>query len=249
MTHTHAWPSREKWEADERRHALYTIQYGLDSWDYGSSRPYFTVVEQDEVEALAPEAIKTIRRTCGRIERELRRAHPGAGALACGIHPDEPDDPRTRPAGQCRNLTWWRSKPELVQRFKDAVDALTGAARDAYDDLGYLSDVRSALRRHPFDDPRLPFGCALKVNGTDSITWDWERRWPTRHALPTSLEIERLRALNDQALDRWYEKNREMGRHILADLDSGVRWQRELEHRARMEEYFARGPIVEVIRP
>jgi hypothetical protein len=249
MTRTHTWPPREEWEAQERRHALYTIQYGLFSWDFGSSRPAFTTAEQEKVDALAPEAIKMIRRTCSRIERALRQAHPEAGALAHGIHPDEPDDPRHRGTGRCRNITWWHSKPELVRRFKHAVDALTGEARDAYDDLDYLSDVRSALRRGPFDDPRLPAGCAMEVGGTDSITWDWERRWPTRHPLPAAPEVERLRALNDEAVGRWFEENREMGRLILADLDSGVRWQRELEHRARLEEWFARGPIVEVIRP
>jgi hypothetical protein len=243
-TNTRTWPTREQWEADERRHAEYTIEYGINSWDFGSTRAVFTIVEQDEVEALAPEAIKTIRRACSRIERDLRQTHPDAAALARGPQEANLEERRATP-GACR-----ANYPTAADtdRWYDAVDALTGTDRDAYDVLRYLSHVRIDLRRYPFDDPRPPRGCAIHVNGTDPFTWDWERSWPPRYALPTSPEIERLRELNDQAVERWHESNREMGRHILADLDSGVRWQRELEHRAKVEEYFRNGPVIHRVR-
>jgi hypothetical protein len=80
--------------------------------------------------------------------------------------------------------------------------------------------------------------------------WRFEQYWPEQFGRPTSPELDRLREINAVAVERSRARYREMGRQILADLDSGVRWQQELEHRAYMEEhYYGRGPIVEVIRP
>lgn len=42
------WPSREDWEADERARAEFTIEHGVNGWDYdGGSQPTFTIKEWD----------------------------------------------------------------------------------------------------------------------------------------------------------------------------------------------------------
>ncbi len=78
--------------------------------------------------------------------------------------------------------------------------------------------------------------------------YGYDADWPRRRERPASPELSRLRVLNNQALERFHTKNREMGRRILADLDSGVRWQRELKRRTEVEEYLRNGPVIHRVR-
>jgi hypothetical protein len=224
MTDTRTWPTREKWEADERARAEHTIEHGINGWDYGANRPQWTDDERAEVEQLAPVVIAMIRRTIGRIERTLRREHPQAGLLARGI-----ERPYTRDA---------------FHRYNADVDALTDDERKALDTLGVLDDIRRCLRRNTtyLDDPDL-FECPTDHG------WQLDRRWPEQYDRPQSAELDRLRELNAQAVERSHAEHRERGRHILADLDSGAAWQRQLEHRARIEEWRRNGPVIHVIGP
>jgi hypothetical protein len=123
MTDSHTWPSREKWEADERARAEHTIEHGINVWDYGAGELHWSDEERAEVEALAPQAIKAIRRACGRAERSLREQYPAAGELA-------KQDART---------------VEDVRRKNNAIDALDDAARETVYTLWRLQDVRSSL--------------------------------------------------------------------------------------------------------
>jgi hypothetical protein len=187
--------------------------------------------------ALAPEVIKTIRRSCSRIERQLRQQHPQAAALARG--PEEKDlQERRKITGACHanHIT-----AADIDRWQAAVETLTGEARRSYDDLVCLKDIRRSLQRNrgwrdEFDEPT-------------ACQWEFDTIWPRGYDRPTSPELDRLRALNHQAVERFHAHYREWGRGILADLDSGVRWQRELKRRAELEEYFRNGPVMHGIRP
>lgn len=69
-------------------------------------------------------------------------------------------------------------------------------------------------------------------------------RWPEGYARPSSPEIDRINALVTQAEERHREANREHGRRQLAEVNAPDAWERELERRAEIENYFRRGGIV-----
>lgn len=119
MSRVTDWPTREEYETDRRRHAAHMIEHGVDDKDERS----FTAEERAKAERLAPEAIKVVRRSCGRIERQLRREHPEVVWLL------KPDTARY-----------------LSGEFDAALDALSTPARAAFLALSQLSDVRRTLR-------------------------------------------------------------------------------------------------------
>jgi hypothetical protein len=197
--------TREEWEDGQRRHAEHLIQHGV-GYEF---EPAYTDEERREVESLKPEAVKVIRRACGRIERELRSRYPAAATAARGI-----EGPITE---------------ESIDRLYKAVDALTGADRNAYDDLQRLRGVRERIRRGVVG--RL--GCRR-----------WDIAWPERGEKPTCPELDRLDAIAEQAVQRHLDENRARGRQLLADLESGAAWERELKHRADIEEWRRCGPVM-----
>lgn len=232
MTDTRTWPTREEWEANERARAEWTIEHGEDRWDYeGKDDLWWSDDERAEVKRLAPIVIAMIRRTASRVERAIRCEHPQAGVLARGI------------TGRPITL-------EALHRHQAAVDALDDANRSALDALWALEDIRRDLHTS-----RGTARCAANPDRFECPTerdvcgWTFERRWPDGYDQPQSAELDRLRELNHRAVERSRAKYREMGRRILADLDSGVRWQRELERRAQVDEYFRNGLVIHVIRP
>jgi hypothetical protein len=185
-TTTRTWPTREEWETRERALAESMIETGHDYWD-DSDGPRFSEAERAEVDKLAPEAIKVIRRTCGRIERSLRSQHPLAGELAKGITE--------------RSITM-----EAIHRLDAAIDALSGADRDAYDTLSRVGYIRRTLNKSwgygPFDRPSISLREYIRYESLFS-----DSRCP---------QLDRLRQLNDEAVARWREGNRARGRKLLA---------------------------------
>jgi hypothetical protein len=225
MTTTHTWPTREKWEAEQRRYAESVIEVGDDYWNELDC-PQWSDDERTEIEHLAPVVIAMIRRTVGRIERQLRREHPQAGILARGITE--------------RPITM-----EAIDRHRAAIDALAGDERKAFWTLDRLGDVRTRLHHQRavyHGNPDL-FECPTER------PWEFERIWPDGHDAPASPELDRLREMNTAAVERWHEGNRAMARRWLDDLSSGAAWQHELERRAQVEEYLRNGPVIHVIRP
>lgn len=69
------------------------------------------------------------------------------------------------------------------------------------------------------------------------------RNWPADFPRPSSPEIDRMTALVDQASHRHRERNRDQGRRRLEALNAPDAWQKELDRRADIEDYFRRGPI------
>jgi hypothetical protein len=204
----YVWPTHEQWEDSLSKHALHMIEHGegySDDWD-----PRFTTEERAEVDALVPEVVKVIRRACGRIERQLRNEHPDVAAIL-------------RAKG--------KSLAEIRQ-LSAAVDGLTGAARDAFDDLGHLGSVRSELSRLKYIEP-------------DHAAYVLYH-WPSRFERPTCKELDRWRHLSEQAVQRHKDGNRAMGHRLLVNLESGAAWEEQLKHRARCAEYFRRGPVVNI---
>jgi hypothetical protein len=221
MTHTPNWPTRKDWEANQRSRAALSIEKGVDAWDFGRGSPTFDEAERAEVESLAPKAIAAIRRACGQVEKVLRREQPYAANLARGW--------------QKRSETTWR-------QYLADIDALTGAALDAYHDLSGISNVRQSLHRPTGtgiygDHPDL-FDCPTRYG------WTFEERWPQRFKLPNSPELDRIRQINDQAVARNAEGHREHGWKVLAELDSGKAWEAQLEWRAHHEEWLRNGPAI-----
>jgi hypothetical protein len=206
MTNTRTRPTREEWEAEQRRIAESMIEHGHSHRDDNDPGPTSTFAQSDEIERLRPGIIKTVRAACGRIERQLRREHPDAAELA-------------KPKGYSH------------ERY----EALSPAAHDALDDIWSLRRVRDRLSNSGWYANEFLIG--------------WDSDWPSRYDRPTSPEIKRFLKVRAQTVAQWREKNRERGRRILAGLDSGVGWQRELESRVHVEEFLARGPVVHVIRP
>lgn len=225
----HTWPTREEFEADWRRRAEYAVEDGGCPWpvDWPDGVPHFNAEERAEVETLAPVIVKLIRRECGRVERRLRADHPDIAALARGVHPDEPDNPR------------WTRQPDyesyerMADRFSAAIDALTGDAAAAYHTLMRLDHLRRRLSKDryysPFDYP------------DDRYPW---QPWPQGYEEPSSPELDRLYAITDAAIRRDQDKWRAEGRRMLDDLDSGAAWQTELERRADVDEYLRNGPAI-----
>ena len=239
MTNTYTWPTREKWEAEQRRHAEALIETGCNHWD-DLDWPTWSEDERAEAKELAPGVIAMIRRTCGRVERAMRQRYPEVAALARG--PREADlDERQATSGACRHNY---PTTEDIDRWYAAVDALEGDDRDTFEALTRLRDIRRSLRRRRnvySDNPD------LFERPTEAVwTFDWI--WSDGYNRPQSAELDRLREMNTVAVRRWNEKNRAMGRRLLADLESGAAWEDQLAHRKFCDEYFARGPIVEVIR-
>jgi hypothetical protein len=125
-------PSREEWETEHRRIAEHLIETGEPYGSYGyygysGDGPLYTDADDAEIDALTPEAIKAVRRACGRAERDLRAKHPAAAAVARGIV----ERPMTE---------------EVIERWYASQAALTGADNDAYHDLIVLRDIRAQLR-------------------------------------------------------------------------------------------------------
>jgi hypothetical protein len=116
------WPTREEREANQRAHAEHMIEHGVGYAD--EDEPSFTAAEHDEIERLEPEIIRTVRRECGRIERQLRREHPEVV---------------------------WLLKPGaeryLSGEYDAALKALSPKARDALLDLSSLRDVRREVAK------------------------------------------------------------------------------------------------------
>jgi hypothetical protein len=50
MTDIRTWPSREEWEAEERSRAEYTIEHGVNGWDYCGDHPQYNEDERSEVD-------------------------------------------------------------------------------------------------------------------------------------------------------------------------------------------------------
>jgi hypothetical protein len=187
--------TREEFEASKRKYAQDMIETGDCNYlGYTSHGPSLTSAERDEIKQLRPDVIKTVRAACGVIERDLRRRFPDVAALL---------RPHKGPWTQ-----------EELDHLWEASDALTGADRDAYNDLLGLRDTRQEVTH---------FGVYRELS-LDS--------WPSRYEQPTSPPLRRLFAIYEQADQRWKDGNRERGRKWLARIESGEAWQQELDKRA-----------------
>jgi hypothetical protein len=218
VTHTPNWPTREEWEAGERSRAQYCIDEGVNAWDYGQTQLGYTEAERAEVESLAPEAIKAIRRACGRIERQLRQQFPEAGRLAKGIT----ERPITGGA---------------IDRYRAATEKLTGEETEALDELRRVSDIRDGLKREGWW--YRPFEAGW--TGYESLSLRRQHDYDTLGLV--CLQLDRLKEIDQQANTRTREHWQVRGLKVLADLDSGKAWEGQLAHMASVEEYFARGPM------
>jgi hypothetical protein len=69
--------SREEFETRQRGLA----QNMIDTGDDDATSPSFTSTEQDEIDQLTPDVIKTVRAACGVIERDLRQRFPDVAPL------------------------------------------------------------------------------------------------------------------------------------------------------------------------
>jgi hypothetical protein len=129
-----------------------------------------------------------------------------------------------------------REYPEVIWLLNPGVDrylsgeydtaeaALTAPARSAYNTLWELRDIRSTLR----EDAENP------IISEYGLSFD---RF-------TSPEIDRLRIIRQDALDRYHDRERQRGHNLLAAIESGQEWEDQLKHRASVDAYFARGPVV-----
>jgi hypothetical protein len=133
-----------------------------------------------------------------------------------------------------------REYPEVIWLLNPGVDrylsgeydaaeaALTAQARAAYNTLRELRDIRSELRE----------------DAEDPIIGDYR---PLCFDRFTSPEIDRLRVIRQDALNRYHARERERGRNLLAAIESGEEWEDQLLHRASVDAYFARGPVVRTL--
>lgn len=170
-------PSREEWEADRRRVAEHLIETGepYGYYDYSDNGPEYTAANSEEIDRLTPEAVRAVRLACGRAERDLREKHPAAAVVARGI---EGPSPFTE---------------EVVERWYAAEAALTGADKDAYQDLLVLRDIRSLVRKHGWYD-------------IDEWVGHWQfGNWPKQYEPPTSPALDRLRALHAEGIQRRHD--------------------------------------------
>jgi hypothetical protein len=192
-------PSREEWEAKRRRRAEHLIETG-EHYDYASyDLPQYTDADDAEIDALTPGAIKAVRRACGRAERDLREKHPAAAVVARGIQ-----GPMTA---------------ESIDRWYATEAALTGADKDAYQDLLRLLDIRAQLRKE-------------RYYSISEWMGDWQiDHWPKGYAPPTSPALDRLRALHAEGIQRHHDTNVARGQQLLAELKSGDAWRAELKRR------------------
>lgn len=129
-----------------------------------------------------------------------------------------------------------REYPEVIWLLNPGVDrylsgeydaaeaALTAPARAALSTLRELRDIRSELRRDA-EDP------IISEYGPGFDRFD-------------SPEIDRLRVIRQDALDRFHDRQRQRGHNLLAAIESGEAWRDQLEHRASVDAYFANGPVV-----
>lgn len=193
-------PSREEWEAEERRWAVDLIETGEDTrYSYDGNGPLYTDADTEEIDALTPEAIKAVRRACGRAERDLREKHPAAAVVARGIV--------ERP---------WTD--EVIDRWYTSEAALTGADKDAYHKLIKLRDFRSHLRKDRWYSITESMGA-------------WIFNWPKGYEPPASPALDRLRALHAEGIQRRHDTCVAKGQQLLAELESGDAWERELKCR------------------
>ena len=126
-----------------------------------------------------------------------------------------------------------RSNPrsaDEVDAWLAPIDALQGDDKAAWDLLVTMRDIRCGLS-------------SMHANRVDSIGVT-RAHWPEGYARPSSPEIDRINALVTQAEERHREANREHGRRQLAEVNAPDAWERELERRAEIEDYFRRGGIV-----
>jgi hypothetical protein len=113
----------------------------------------------------------------------------------------------------------------LSGEYDAAVATLNPDQLAALDTLRELRDVRWVLR----------------YGGFDFAYWDAS---PPPGFEPACPELDRLREIHERALARYHDRERQRGRQLLADIESGVEWQRQQEHMARIDEYFRNGPVV-----
>jgi hypothetical protein len=119
----------------------------------------------------------------------------------------------------------------LSGEYDAALKALSPEARDALLDLSRLRDVRRGL---------VEYG----VYCDNEFLLDWVRSWPSRFTQPSSPEIDRLLAIHQQEYARRRACIRGGGRQLLADIESGAAWEREQDHRVRIEKWFRDGPVI-----
>jgi hypothetical protein len=226
---TYKWSTREEWEAEQRSRAECCISDGINAWDYGESQLGYTDDERAEVKSLAPEAIKAIRRACGRVERELRKQYPHAAELAKGFYwwcdqhgyPKRPKDGRAVAQFE-----------EAYHGYHAEIESLTTAEDAALDTFGHLRDIRKDLKERGWW--YRPFEAGWKIRHLDTLSLD-------------SPELDRLQEISDQAVTQSQEHWRARGRTVLADLESGKAWEDETQRRIELDEWFAKGPLIEVI--
>jgi hypothetical protein len=114
----------------------------------------------------------------------------------------------------------------VLRDFTYAAEAaLTGADKDAYHDLIALRHLRQQMRKDRYYD----------VDELVGAGWQFAR-WPQGYKPPASPKLDRLRALYAEDVQRRHDTNVARGRQLLADMESGAVWERELEHRARADE-------------
>jgi hypothetical protein len=231
MTHKPNWPTRQEWEAGERRRAEHCISDGINAWDYGQSKLGYTDAERAEVESLAPEAIKAIRRACGRVERSLRQQFPRAGELAKGFY------------RWCERHGLDKNSMEAVDQYHAAIKELSEAETAAYWTLRRTDHVRSGLRVESCWREYGTFEAGWADNSAPS---DPNTRYEWLNV--NSPELDRLHEISEQAMQRTREHWEDHGRKVLADLDSGKAWEDQLAHMAWVEEWFANGPTITRIK-
>lgn len=129
----------------------------------------------------------------------------------------------------------WLLKPSPVRylsgEYDTAMEALSADQRAALDTLQEMRDIRRELRRE-------------FVGNSYPHPHEWRHRQFRDLDRFASPELDRVRKLHQQAIARYRDQERQRGRTLLAALDSGVEWLRELKHRTEIEEYFANGPLI-----
>ena len=110
------------------------------------------------------------------------------------------------------------------------IEALEGRDREAWDLLERMRDIRGRLSRtSPMDVAHLEARLG---------------RWPAGYERPSSPDLDRLTELAAGAAERHRERNREEGRRRLAAINAAGAWDVELNRRAKLEDYFRRGPVI-----
>lgn len=125
MTYVPNWPTREKWEADERSIAQWMIETGGAQGDDDIT---FTREEREEADALGPVAVKQFRAACGQVERAARKQSPTAAGL------------------YDRRVPRFESI-EAVEAWQAPVEALEGVDEAAFHLLVTMRDIRGTVKR------------------------------------------------------------------------------------------------------